>query len=197
MGRKLKKGDLPELNDIEQEMTQVRSKGKFRQALKGTIGTVIVVAAVAVLVAFIFLPVLRITGTSMQPTFQPGDIVLIYKTDNYKEGEVCSFYYNNKLILKRIIGMEGDRIEMDEQGHVTVNGVILDEIDYISEYALGMCDIDFPFVVPAGTVFVMGDNRDNSVDSRATNFGCIKKDELVGKVLARVYPFNGLAWYGF
>ena len=197
MGRKLKKGDLPELDDIELEMSQVRSKGKFRQALKGTAGTVIVVAALAVLVAFIFLPVLRITGTSMQPGFQPGDIVLIYKTDNYKEGEIVSFYYNNKLILKRIIGMEGDRIEMDEQGHVTVNGVTLEEIDYISEYALGLCDIDFPFVVPSGTVFVLGDNRDNSVDSRATNFGCIKKEELVGKVLARVYPFNSLTWYGF
>ena len=197
MSRKLKNGALPDLNDIEQEMSQVRSKGKFRQALKGTAGTVVVVAALAVLVAVIFLPVLRVTGTSMQPGFQPGDILLIYKTDRYQEGDICAFYYNNKLILKRIIGMEGDRIEMDEEGHVTVNGVTLDEIEYISEYALGQCDIDFPYTVPAGTVFVMGDNRDNSVDSRATNFGCIPKEELVGKVLARVYPFNSLTWYGF
>jgi len=189
---------LPDLNEIETEMSQVRSKGKFRQALKGTFGTFVVVAALAVIIAFIFLPVLRITnGHNMEPGLQPGDIVILTKTDDVKTGDVCAFYFNNKLLLRRIIAREGDKVEIDEKGYVKVNGEFLEEDGYISEHALGQCDIDFPFRVPAGQLFVMGDNRDYALDSRATNFGCIAQDELFGKPLARIYPFNSLTWYGF
>lgn len=188
---------FPELGDIEREMSQTRSKGRYRKALKGAIGTVVVVAALAVLIATLLLPVMRVTGTSMQPGFQPGDILVGWKTRNFKRGDVCLFYFNNKLIIKRVIGLGGDRIEIDEEGHVTCNGEQLVEDSYISEYALGLCDLEFPFEVPIGTCFVLGDNRDNSVDSRATNFGCIGEEEIVGKVLVRVWPMNGFTWYGF
>lgn len=199
MAVKTRKADtLPDLNEIETEMSQVRSKGKFRQALKGTFGTFVVVAALAVIIAFIFLPVLRITnGHNMEPGLQPGDIVILTKTDDVKTGDVCAFYFNNKLLLRRIIAREGDKVEIDEKGYVKVNGEFLEEDGYISEHALGQCDIDFPFRVPAGQLFVMGDNRDYALDSRATNFGCIAQDELFGKPLARIYPFNSLTWYGF
>ena len=199
MARKPRRGDtLPDLNEIESEMSQVRSKGKFRQALKGTIGTFIVVAALAVIVAFIFLPVLRITnGHNMEPGFQPGDIVLLTKNDEVNNGEICAFYFNNKLLLRRIIAREGDTVEIDEKGYVKVNGEFLEEEGYISEHALGQCDIDFPFRVPAGQFFVMGDNRDYAFDSRATNFGCISQEEIFGKPMARIYPFSSLTWYGF
>lgn len=199
MAGKTRKADtMPDLNEIETEMSQVRSKGKFRQALKGTFGTFVVVAALAVIIAFIFLPVLRITnGHNMEPGLQPGDIVILTKTDDVKTGDVCAFYFNNKLLLRRIIAREGDKVEIDEKGYVKVNGEFLEEDGYISEHALGQCDIDFPFRVPAGQLFVMGDNRDYALDSRATNFGCIAQDELFGKPLARIYPFNSLTWYGF
>ena len=199
MARKPRRTDtLPDLNEIESEMSQVRSKGKFRQALKGTIGTFIVVAALAVIVAFIFLPVLRITnGHNMEPGFQPGDIVLLTKNDEVNNGEICAFYFNNKLLLRRVIAREGDKVEIDEKGYVKVNGEFLEEDGYISEHALGQCDIDFPFRVPAGQLFVMGDNRDYALDSRATNFGCISREEIFGKPLARIYPFTSLTWYGF
>ena len=199
MAVKTRKADtLPDLNEIETEMSQVRSKGKFRQALKGTFGTFVVVAALAVIIAFIFLPVLRITnGHNMEPGLQPGDIVILTKTDDVKTGDVCAFYFNNKLLLRRIIAREGDKVEIDEKGYVKVNGEFLEEDGYISEHALGQCDIDFPFRVPAGQLFVMGDNRDYALDSRATNFGCIAQDEIFGKPLARIYPFGSLAWYGF
>ena len=199
MARKARKADtLPELNEIESEMSQVRSKGKFRQALKGTFGTFVIVAALAVIIAFIFLPVLRITnGHNMEPGLQPGDIVILVKTDDVKTGDVCAFYFNNKLLLRRVIAREGDRVEIDEQGYVKVNGEFLEEDGYISEHALGQCDIDFPFRVPAGQLFVLGDNRDYALDSRATNFGTIAQEDIFGKPMARIYPFNSLTWYGF
>ena len=189
---------LPELNEIESEMSQVRSKGRFRQSIKGTLGVLLVVTAIAVIIAFIFLPVLKITnGHNMEPGLQPGDIVLLYKTNEAKKGNVCAFYYNNKLLLRRVIAKEGDIVEIDEHGYVKVNDEILDENSYISEHALGQCDIEFPFHVPIGQIFVLGDNRDYALDSRATNFGCVAQDEIYGKPLARVYPFNSLTWYGF
>ena len=192
------KGELfPALTDIEREMSQVRSKGRYRRALRGTAGTVVVVAAIAVLVATLLLPVMRITGTSMQPGFQPGDILVGWKTRDLERGDICMFYFNNKLIIKRLIGLGGDMIDIDEEGHVAVNGEQLEEESYISEYAFGLCDLDFPYEVPAGSCFVLGDNRDNSTDSLATNFGCISEEEMVGKVLTRVWPLNSLTWYGF
>ena len=193
-----KKGELfPELSDIETEMSQARGKEKYRQALKGTVGIVVVVAAVAVLIAVLLLPVVRITGTSMQPGLQAGDIVVINKSGKLQQGDVCAFYFNNKIILKRIIAMEKDIVEIDPEGHVTVNGTTLDEKNYITKYALGECDIEFPFVVPAGECFVMGDNRENSEDSRKANYGCIKTDEMLGKILVRVWPLNAFQFYGF
>ena len=199
MARKPRRAEtLPDLNEIESEMSQVRSKGKFRQALKGTIGTFIVVAALAVIVAFVFLPVLRITnGHNMEPGFQPGDIILLTKNDEVNNGDICAFYFNNKLLLRRVIAREGDTVEIDEKGYVKVNKEFLEEDGYISEHALGQCDIDFPFRVPSGQLFVMGDNRDYALDSRATNFGCISQDEIYGKPMARIYPFDRLSWFGF
>ena len=199
MARKPKDAQvLPELNEIESEMSQVRSKSRYKQALKGTFGTLVVVAALAVIIAFIFLPVLKITnGHNMEPGFQPGDYVILFKTKEVKKGDVCAFYFNNKLLMRRIIAKEGDVVDIDEKGYVKVNDEILMEDNYISEHALGQCDIEFPFHVPTGQLFVLGDNRDYALDSRATNFGCIGIDEIYGKPLARVYPFNSLTWYGF
>lgn len=189
---------LPELNEIESEMSQVRSKGRFRQSLKGTFGALVVVVAIAVIIAFILLPVLKITnGHNMEPGFQPGDIILLQKTSKAEKGDVCAFYFNNKLLLRRVIAKEGDVVEIDEHGYVKVNDEILDENDYISEHALGQCDIEFPFHVPTGQIFMLGDNRDYALDSRATNFGCVAEDEIYGKPLARIYPFNNMTWFGF
>ena len=152
MARKPKDAQaLPELNEIESEMSQVRSKGRFRQSLKGTFGTLLVVVAIAVIVAFILLPVLKITnGHNMEPGLQPGDIVLLYKTNKAEKGDICAFYFNNKLLLRRVIAKEGDVVDIDEHGYVKVNDEILEENSYISEHTLGQSDIDYPFHVRTG-----------------------------------------------
>ena len=190
------KGAFPDLQEIETEMSMVRSKGRFRQTMKGVAGTVVVIIALGILVATIALPVTRVTGTAMQPGFQPGDIIACVKTNDFKQGDICTFYFNNKMVLMRIIAVGGDIVEMDEEGHVTVNKVPLDESEYLSEYALGQCDIEFPYQVPLNSYFVMGDNRETSVDSRSKNFGCIPGEEMVGRILVRIYPFNTLKYFG-
>jgi signal peptidase I len=194
---KQKQLPMPSLEDIQKEMQRVRGRFRYRQALKGTLGTIVVVAALAVLVASLLLPVLRITGTSMQPEFQPGDIVVGYRTSNYKPGDVVSFYFNNKLIIKRVIALGGDRVEIDEEtGVVKVNGLALEE-PYVSEYAFAPCDLEFPYYVPQDHLFVMGDNRPISADSRVQDFGCVDSQETVGKIFLRLWPVDGLAFYGF
>lgn len=189
------KMSFPSLEEIQQEMTRVKSQGRYHQALRSTVSTIVVVAALAVLVAALLLPVLRVIGTSMQPAFQPGDIIVAYKTDSFQPGDLCCFYYNNKLIVKRVIAMSGDKIEISEEGRVTVNDLLLDE-PYVSEYDFGQCDLDFPFIVPDGTLFVMGDNRSIAVDSRSINFGCIGTDDMVGKIILRVWPLNEIEFFG-
>lgn len=195
MAKRDKKTSFPSLEEIQQEMSRVKSQSKYRQALRSTLSTIVVVAALAVLVAALLLPVLRVTGTSMEPVFQPGDIIVAYKTDSFKPGDLCCFYYNNKLIVKRVIAAGGDRVEIDGEGRVAVNGLLLEE-PYVSEYAFGQCDLDFPFEVPQGTLFVMGDNRPVSVDSRSINFGCISTEEMSGKIFFRVWPLDALEYFG-
>ena len=186
---------FPELDAIQNEMQRSKSQSKYHQALKSTVGTIVVVAAIAVLVSSIFLPVLRVTGSSMQPNFAPGNVLVAVKTKDYVPGDVCSFYYNNKLIIKRVIATGGDVLEIDEDGRVSVNGLMMDE-SYVSYYDLGLCDIDFPFEVPTEQLFVMGDNRGSSVDSRVQAFGCISKEELMGKIVLRVWPIQNFTYYG-
>lgn len=177
-------------------MQRIKTQGRFNQSLKSTIGTVIVVAALAVLVAVIFLPVLRVTGTSMEPNFNPGEILITYKTSEFEPGEVCAFYYNNKLIIKRVIAFGGDTVDISEDGVVSVNGKTLKE-PYLQSKALGLCDLEFPFEVPLEQMFVLGDNRETSVDSRSSDFGCIGTEEVLGKVFLRVLPANAITFFGF
>ena len=192
MGRsKNKKIDFPSLEEIEQELKRLRGRKNWRKALLSTIFTLIVVASIAVLVAMLYLPVLHVAGSSMEPNLNDGDIIVGIKSRSFEAGEVCCFYYNNKLLLKRVIATEGDWVEMDEDGNVFVNGAHLEE-PYVKDRGLGICDIEFPYQVPEGSLFLMGDHRSTSVDSRSSIVGCIPEDEIVGKILLRVWPLEDL-----
>ena len=187
------KRDLPAVDDLQKELKRERYKRRFRKLLKSTVNALIVVAAVAALVATLILPVLQIAGTSMEPNLNDGDIVLLVKKKNLQTGDLCAFYYSNRILIKRVIATPGDYIWIESDGTVFLNGNPLDE-PYISEKALGECDVEFPYQVPENCYFVMGDKRETSIDSRSSVIGCISEDQIVGKIFCKFWPLSEFAF---
>lgn len=184
-----KGAEFPSLDILKNELKRERYKRRFRRVLRSTVNALIVVAAIAALVATLMLPVLQIAGTSMEPSLNDGDIVVLVKTDKIKTGDLCAFYYSNKILIKRIIGTPGDYIWIDKEGTVFVNNVELYE-PYVTEKALGECDIEFPYQVTENNYFMMGDHRDTSIDSRSSVIGCIAEDQIIGKIICKVWPLS-------
>lgn len=181
--------DLPTAEQLKNELERVRYKSNFRRTMLSTVSSLTVVAAVAVIVSVLFLPVLRVTGTSMTPTMLNDELIVCSKRSDFKSGDIVAFYLNNKILLKRVIGVSGDVIDIDEEGNVYVNGEMLDE-PYLNEKAKGECDIELPYQVPENRIFVMGDHRAVSIDSRSTSVGCIADEYVIGRVILRVWPFE-------
>ena len=179
----------PTVEQLEAELNRVNYGKRYRTVLKSTVYTLITVAAVAVLVATLLLPVLRIYGNSMTPTLQDGEIIFSLKTSDFEQGDIVAFYYNNKILVKRVIAGPADWVDMDEDGTVYGNGELLDE-PYLIERAYGECNIELPYQVPDGRIFVMGDHRSTSVDSRNTAVGCVSQEQIVGRIIFRVWPLN-------
>ena len=176
--------EMPSIDLLEGELKQTQYKTRYGRVLRSTIFSLLVVAAVAVIIAVLLMPVLQISGNSMEDTLSDGDLVIALNNGKFKTGEVIGFYFNNGILVKRVIATSGDWVDIDSEGTVYVNGVRLDE-PYISEKALGECNITLPYQVPDGKCFVMGDHRANSIDSRTTTVGCISGDKIVGKLLLR------------
>lgn len=183
--------DIPTAEQLNSELKRINYRRNYARTLYTTISSLIVVAAVAVLITMLFLPVLRVTGTSMTPTLLNDELLLCNKRSDLKSGDIVAFYFNNKILLKRVIGTAGDIIDISEDGTVYVNGETLDE-PYISEKAFGECDIKLPYQVPDNRIFVMGDHRSVSIDSRSTSVGCIADEYIIGKVIFRVWPFEAI-----
>lgn len=180
---------LPTSQQIEEELSRTKYRKRYRSVLKSTIYTLITVAAAAVLVATLLMPVLQIYGSSMTPTLADKDIVLTVKSSELKTGDVVAFYYNNKILVKRVIAGPGDWVDITEEGDVYVNEELLDE-PYLIEKAFGDCNIELPYQVPESRIFVMGDNRSVSVDSRSTVVGCVAEEAIVGKLVYRIWPLK-------
>lgn len=190
--RNLDSVQLPSIEQVEAELNDIKAKKKYGRALRNTVYVLIVVAAIAVLISTLVLPVLQVSGESMEPTLSDGDIIVLVKTNKYETGDLIGFYYQNKLLLKRVIATAGDYVDIDDGGAVSVNGKVLDE-PYVSELSKGTCDIALPYQVPDGRIFVMGDHRNVSVDSRAKAVGCIEKEQIVGRVFFRIWPLSGIS----
>ena len=192
MGRK-QEGDKylqdPTLDQMEEEISRLKYRKRYGRALRGTVYSLAVVAAVAILVATLWMPVLQITGASMAPTLVDGQFVVSVKESEFQPGDITAFYYNNKILIKRVIASAGDWVDISENGDVYVNGVLLEE-PYIKEKSLGECNIELPYQVPDGKVFVMGDDRAVSLDSRTTAVGPVSKEQVLGRVVFRVWPLS-------
>lgn len=180
---------IPELSELEAELERVRYNARYGRTLRSTVYSLIIVAAVAVLVATLWMPVLRTYGESMTPTLHEGDILVTVKTDDFKEGDIVAFYYNNKILVKRVIASSGEWVDIDDEGIVYVNNEPLYE-PYIYEPSIGDCNIQLPYQVPDGRVFVMGDHRATSIDSRNESVGCVAQEQIVGKIVFRVWPLS-------
>lgn len=181
--------DLPTTEQLEKERKRLRYKRRYSRTLRSTVAILIVVAAAAVLVATLWMPVLRIYGSSMVPTLADGQIVVSVKTASFEPGDIAAFYHGNKLLIKRYIAGPSDWVNIDQNGNVSVNGMPLDE-PYLVEKAYGETNIELPYQVPDERYFVMGDNRGVSIDSPSTTVGCIAKDQIVGKVVFRIWPLS-------
>ena len=183
--------DLPTVEQLEAELGREKYRWRFRRVMRNTIYALVTVAAAAVLVATLWMPVLQISGNSMTPTLTGGEVVVSIKGSSFQPGDIVAFYYDNKILVKRVIAGPGDWVDIKEDGTVFVNEQELYE-PYLVEKALGDCDISLPYQVPESKIFVMGDHRSVSVDSRNTALGCVSYDQIVGRLIVRVWPFEVL-----
>ena len=183
------KGTPPTVDQLEKELRRERHRRSYRSTLLSANSALLVVAAIAVLVSMLWLPVLQVVGESMTPTISEGNIIVAPKGSAFQKGDVIAFYYNNKILVKRVIGNAGEWINIDADGNVFVNDVPLDE-PYVQEKAFGDCNITLPYQVPDGKIFVMGDHRATSADSRNTAVGCVAEEQIVGRVMLRLWPLS-------
>jgi signal peptidase I len=190
-GKWEKRTAIPSLDQIKTERKRYRWQKAYWKALRGTISVLTYMAAVAALIATLALPVLQIEGTSMEPTLTSGDIVLLTKTTTFGRGDICGFSWNNKILIKRVIGIPGDWIEIDTDGTVYLNGEKLEE-PYAQQISFGECDLEFPFQVPQEQYFVLGDMRESSIDSRNTLVGCVEYDQIIGRLFFRIWPLKNM-----
>lgn len=177
------------MDQLEQELSRERYKHRYSAALRSTVYSLMVVASFAILIATLVMPVLKVYGSSMDPTLQEGQIIVAVKSTQLSRGDLVAFYFGNKLLVKRCIAGPGDWVDIDESGTVSVNGEVLDE-PYVADKALGQCDLEFPYQVPESRYFLLGDHRTTSVDSRSSLVGCVSEEQIIGRVVFSIWPLS-------
>ena len=189
--RRRQYSELPTEEQVMAELRRERERSRLTRSVRSGIYVFLIAVAAAVLIATMVLPVFRIYGSSMSPVLNEGDIVISVKTSSFQRGDIISFYYNNKVLVKRVIALPGEWVDIDDAGNIYVDGTLLDE-PYLQEKALGECDIDMPYQVPEGRLFVCGDHRSTSVDSRSSTVGCVAEEQIAGKIIFRGWPLQDI-----
>ena len=187
--KKEEKAYKPSIEELKKELERENNRHEYNKIFRRTMFVLVFVIAVAILISTFFITVLKVTGDSMSPSLESGQIIVAQNTKKFKTGDLIAFYYNNKVLIKRVIGNPGDWINIDSNGNVTVNGVELEE-NYISEKSLEPYDITFPYQVPESRYFVLGDHRSVSIDSRSSTVGCVSEEQLIGKAVFRMFPLS-------
>ena len=187
--KKRQSSAIPSIEELEAELKRSKEQNSYGSSFRSIVGTLIILIALAFLISVLAFPVVRIKGSSMTPGLYDGNLVVCLKNASFEVGDNIAFSYENRTLVRRVIARSGDRVDIDENGYVYVNKKKQNE-PYVQEHTMGRCDLTFPYEVPAGTVFVMGDNRRVSVDSRSSSLGCIPEDQIIGRVLFRVWPLN-------
>lgn len=182
---------IPTIAELEKELSREKYKLKYKRILKSTVYALVVVIAISSLLSTLLFPVLEIYGKSMSPTLTVGDIVLCLRKSIFKRGDIVAFYHNNKILIKRVIGMSLDWVNIDEEGNVYVNDILLEE-SYVKQKAYGEADIEYPYQVPEDYYFVLGDERQTSIDSRYSEIGVISKEDIIGKVIFKLWPIKDM-----
>lgn len=190
--RKSKVNVRPTTEELTRELKRVRYNERYGRTIRSTIYILITVAAASILVATLVFPIFRIYGSSMSPTLEEGDIVASLRTAKFEHGDLVAFYYNNRLLVKRVIASGGEWVDIDQDGNVYVNNQLLDE-PYVADKTFDFdtqMNIEIPYQVPDGRIFVMGDHRSTSVDSRMKEIGYISDDLIAGKLILRIWPLG-------
>ncbi len=191
--KRRRKIPLPSMEQVEAERLRLRQGRRFWRVLGSTVSILLVVAAVAVLLVTLFLPVLQVAGNSMEPTLKDGDVIVLVNTKDFDTGDLCAVRVSGNILLKRMIAGPGDWINIDSEGNVYVNGALIDE-PYVTDKAQGVTDLNYPYQVPDNSIFVMGDHRSVSIDSRSSEVGCIPFDQVIGRVVIRIWPLSRISW---
>ena len=171
--------------DIEKALKAQKKKDATIRWLIITAALLVAAAVVVIVLIKTVFPIIRIEGSSMEQTFYQNELLLASKNGKISRGDIIVFDYEGKTVIKRVIAVAGDTVDMDEDGNVSVNGELLDE-SYVYEKSIEPCEIEFPLTVGPGCVFVLGDHRAVSIDSRT--FGCIKLESVTGKVILQMFP---------
>ena len=179
------------IDDIKKELNKEKYKNSFSKILINTLFVLIIILAIGSIITTIFMPVIEVSDSSMKPLINDGDIILTYKTNKFKQGDVVAFYHGNKILIKRVIGASGDFVNIDVNGNVFVNGSLIQE-DYVKELKKGDTNVSFPIQVTASSIFVLSDERDNTFDSRIEEIGSVKESDIIGKVILKIYPINNI-----